>query len=328
MACDRESNVRCVSTTRYLRLVTKKLRKSHLQADDPCDGDTHVPYPGRCGQYLLCLHNHLFAGDCSEGLHWNNEHKVCDWPNDAHCDEEGNEELPLSDEDEEEDELESDIVNSNELGSTTRPNKRPSTTTTVRTTTTTKRPKPTTPRPPIKPHSGHFKLVCYFTNWAWYRKGIARYTPDDIDTDLCTHIVYGFAVLDYSELTIRTHDSWADIDNKFYDRVAGLREKGVKVSLALGGWNDSQGDKYSRLVRNPASRARFVKQAVEFIEKYNFEGLDLDWVRTLLNYSYLFFYFMMKKLIHIYCFCRNTLYAGKPSATKVSLMKRKVSPIW
>lgn len=110
-----------------------------------------------------------------------------------------------------------------------------------------------------------------------YRKGIAKYTPDDIDDRLCTHIVYGFAVLDYTELTIRTHDSWADIDNRFYDRVAGLSRKGIKVSLALGGWNDSQGDKYSRLVRSEPARKKFVRHAVEFCKKYGFGGLDLDW---------------------------------------------------
>lgn len=38
-----------------------------------------------------------------------------------------------------------------------------------------------------------------------------------------------------------THDSWADIDNKFYERVVSYQRKGVNVSLALGGWNDSQG---------------------------------------------------------------------------------------
>lgn len=46
-------------------------------------------------------------------------------------------------------------------------------------------------------------------------------------------------------------------------------------SLALGGWNDSQGDKYSRLVRSPSARKRFVAQAVQFLEKYGFNGLDL-----------------------------------------------------
>jgi chitinase len=49
------------------------------------------------------------------------------------------------------------------------------------------------------------------------------------------------------------------------------------VLIALGGWNDSLGDKYSRLVNSPSATANFVRTVVEFIEKYNFDGLDLDW---------------------------------------------------
>lgn len=84
----------------------------------------------------------------------------------------------------------------------------------------------TTPRPvivPSKPMSSRpfdeqrleedFKVVCYFTNWAWYRQGGGKYLPSDIDSDLCTHVVYGFAVLDSGTLTIKPHDSWADLDN-------------------------------------------------------------------------------------------------------------------
>ncbi len=121
--------------------------------------------------------------------------------------------------------------------------------------------------------SDEYKVVCYFTNWAWYRQSGGKFLPEDIDTDLCTHIVYGFAVLDRDNLIIKPHDSWADLDNKFYERVVKLRAKGVKVSVAIGGWNDSAGDKYSRLVRDPAARARFIKNVVQFIEKYGFDGL-------------------------------------------------------
>lgn len=65
----------------------------------------------------------------------------------------------------------------------------------------------------VKDTEDEYKVVCYFTNWAWYRQEGGRYVPEDIDADLCTHIIYGFAVLDGSSLTIKTHDSWADIDN-------------------------------------------------------------------------------------------------------------------
>ena len=146
-------------------------------------------------------------------------------------------------------------------------------------------PKPTTPRPsgpteavPLQgPLSGDFKVVCYFTNWAWYRPGIGKYKPEDIDPDICTHIVYGFAVLDGSTGLMKPHDSWADIDNDFYGKVTEFKKKGIKVTVAIGGWNDSAGSKYSQMVNNPARRAKFVEHVVGFIEKYNFDGLDLDW---------------------------------------------------
>ena len=47
--------------------------------------------------------------------------------------------------------------------------------------------------------------------------------------------------------------------------------------IALGGWNDSKFDKYSRLVNDPVARATFTEKVIEFIEEHNFDGLDLDW---------------------------------------------------
>ena len=63
----------------------------------------------------------------------------------------------------------------------------------------------------------------------------------------------------------------------FYEKVTALKSRGVKVLIAIGGWNDSAGDKYSRLVNNPTARTRFTEHVVEFIQKHNFDGLDLDW---------------------------------------------------
>lgn len=61
--------------------------------------------------------------------------------------------------------------------------------------------------------NSEYKVVCYFTNWAWYRQGHGKYLPSDIDPDLCTHIVYGFAVLNGDQHIIKPHDTWADFDN-------------------------------------------------------------------------------------------------------------------
>lgn len=251
--CDLEKNVRCVSKLKLIHLRGDFYER--LEVDDTCDGNEFLKYWASCTSYLQCDHGQIIMRDCPDGLEWNDKQKTCDWPANANCQAEK----------EPSEHVHSDS-HDNEV--TSRPTRK---TTTVTTTTTT------TPKPMLAPFSGDYKLVCYFTNWAWYRRGIGKYMPEHIDTDLCTHIVYGFAVLDYSKLTIRTHDSWADIDNKFYTRVTELKNKGVKVSLALGGWNDSLGDKYSRLVRSAEARARFVTQSIEFMEKYGFEGLDLDW---------------------------------------------------
>ncbi len=113
--------------------------------------------------------------------------------------------------------------------------------------------------------------------------------------------MYGFAVLDYSNLVMKPHDSWADLDNDFYGKVTEFKKYGIKVTVAIGGWNDSEGDKYSRLVNNPAARyeslsnkkklislninctsfcfyrKKFIEHVVKFILQYNFDGLDLDW---------------------------------------------------
>lgn len=84
-------------------------------------------------------------------------------------------------------------------------------------------------------------------------------------------------VLNPSTLEIRTHDSWADVDNSFYTQVTDIKSKGKKVVIAIGGWNDSLGDKYSRLVRDAVARRKFIANVIEFIKKFNFDGLDLDW---------------------------------------------------
>ncbi|KAH8339656.1 hypothetical protein KR067_012162, partial [Drosophila pandora] len=244
--CDWPKNVQCLTSKKYLKII----QESRANEEDPCNGEERVPYPGDCSKYLFCLWNRLQGADCPPGLHYNEAIGNCDWPTASMC-----------------------LLN--QQNSKPQAPAKPAPTT-QRPITTTEATYPTD-KPDLDALNGYFKVVCYFTNWAWYRKGLGRFTPDDINTDLCTHVVYGFAVLDYSELILRTHDSWADIDNKFYTRVSSLKKKGIKVSLALGGWNDSQGDKYSRLVRSPAARARFISHAIEFIEKYGFEGLDLDW---------------------------------------------------
>ena len=50
----------------------------------------------------------------------------------------------------------------------------------------------------------------------------------------------------------------------------------MKVMIAIGGWNNG-GQPFSQMASSAATRKIFIDSALEFIDKYNFDGLDLDW---------------------------------------------------
>jgi len=211
-----------------------------------CSKGNMAPVEGDCNSYYVCNNGEYQINQCPPGLHWNRDR--CDWPENAKCSAEGLEAVQPIQEVDNEIGIEDESI-----------------------------PVEAVVAPAGVSSDTGMKVVCYFTNWAWYRQGVGKYKPEDIDPTLCTHVNYGFAVLDPSLLIMVPHDSWADVDNKFFEQVAALKDKGIVVSIALGGWNDSEGDKYSRLVNSPAARKRFIDEAVKFMEKWGFQGLDLDW---------------------------------------------------
>jgi chitinase len=54
------------------------------------------------------------------------------------------------------------------------------------------------------------KVVCYYGTWAVYRPGDGKFDVENIPTDLCTHIIYGFTDLG-PDNRIALYDPWNDI---------------------------------------------------------------------------------------------------------------------
>ncbi|XP_058837611.1 probable chitinase 2 [Topomyia yanbarensis] len=125
-------------------------------------------------------------------------------------------------------------------------------------------------------------VVCYISTWAVYRKGSASYSLDHFDPRLCTHAIYAFAGLDVDNNAMRSLDPWQDLKENYgkggYEKLVGMRATNhhLKVLIAIGGWNEGS-ERYSELAANPERRQAFVKNALEFVKRYNFDGLDLDW---------------------------------------------------
>uniref|UniRef100_A0A336KYW9 CSON001622 protein n=1 Tax=Culicoides sonorensis TaxID=179676 RepID=A0A336KYW9_CULSO len=78
------------------------------------------------------------------------------------------------------------------------------------------------------------------------------------------------------------------IDRQTYHKITGklmqeLFKRTVKLNpdvpvlLALGGWTDSTGDKYSRMVASSSARRNFILRAVDFLKTHQFSGLHFDW---------------------------------------------------
>ena len=86
------------------------------------------------------------------------------------------------------------------------------------------------------------RVVCYYSNWPYYREGEGKYLVENIEVNLCTHLVYSFVVLDPSSHVIKIHDDWLDVQLGNLKKFTALRAShpGVKLLVALGGWTDSR----------------------------------------------------------------------------------------
>ncbi|CAF1217826.1 unnamed protein product [Rotaria sp. Silwood1] len=128
-------------------------------------------------------------------------------------------------------------------------------------------------------------IVAYFAAWSIYSRS---YFVADIPGDKITHINYAFANIG-SDGRLVLGDSWADVEKAFpgdtwdqslrgnFNQLLKLKQKHphLQTLISVGGWTWS--GRFSDVALTAASRSKFAQSCVEFVQKYGFDGVDLDW---------------------------------------------------
>ena len=136
----------------------------------------------------------------------------------------------------------------------------------------------------IVPMKNTFKTVGYYTGWSAY----SNFQVTDIDASKLTHLNYAFANIS-SDGRIALGDSWADVKKSFPGDTANQPYKGnfyqlaklkkqfphLKTLISVGGWTWSE--RFSDVALTEQSRIIFAESLLQFILKYGFDGVDLDW---------------------------------------------------
>lgn len=110
-----------------------------------------------------------------------------------------------------------------------------------------------------------------------FSKGGAQYEPDYIDPSLCTHLIYSTARIDDTFVMI-VGDEKIDIENSGYEKMVALKKENPKLKVMISLGDGDTNEKYINLHSDPKKIKRFVESAVNFLERYGFDGIHLDFL--------------------------------------------------
>lgn len=114
------------------------------------------------------------------------------------------------------------------------------------------------------------KMIGYYASWSRY----TGFTPDKIEAGKLTHINYAFANIG-SDLRIIPGDPYVDEANIKQLNALKSTYPNLKTLISVGGWTWS--GRFSDAVLTEASRAAFADSCLDFLIKYGFDGVDIDW---------------------------------------------------
>ncbi|KAM0350176.1 hypothetical protein ACHAPU_003341 [Fusarium lateritium] len=128
-------------------------------------------------------------------------------------------------------------------------------------------------------HTSDKRTVGYYEGWN-YQRPCGNMEPEEIPLGYYTHINFAFALVDPDTYRLAPMDEGTA---SRYGRVSALKEQqdDLQVWIAIGGWAMNDPGKYrtvfSDLAKSEKKQDAFFDSLVSFLQRYNFDGVDLDW---------------------------------------------------
>lgn len=99
-----------------------------------------------------------------------------------------------------------------------------------------------------------------------------NFEPEEVPVEKLTHIIYSFAHVIDGRMQFRKPEE----AGPKLEALVGQKKRNpdLKVMIACGGWG---ADGFSDMALSEDSREIFINSASEFIEKYQLDGMDMDW---------------------------------------------------
>ncbi|XP_069122707.1 chitinase-3-like protein 1 [Argopecten irradians] len=127
--------------------------------------------------------------------------------------------------------------------------------------------------------TGSYVRVCYHNTMSFLRESAGKFTPEDINPHLCTHLIYSFANVSDNDLTTtNVNDERTANETGMFERTVSLKKKNphLKVLLAVGGWLQGTSS-FVKLVEKESNMRLFANNTVKFLRDRDFDGFDIDW---------------------------------------------------
>ncbi|MCK3686290.1 glycoside hydrolase family 18 protein [Maribellus sp. YY47] len=98
-----------------------------------------------------------------------------------------------------------------------------------------------------------------------------EFNVEQLQLEKLTHLIFSFSYVIDGEMAFKNELS----DTRLKQLVAEKQKHpNLKVMVACGGWG---ADGFSDAVLTEESRSKFIRSAVNFVQKYQLDGIDIDW---------------------------------------------------